>query len=119
MAAQVLLQPGQVAAHHRLQGGVERGRRAALELAISGSTSVAAVTWPLGQISRTRATARASLTRIGVGVDEEHADRLAAARQQLARRRLDLVQVDLGVDRAVGQHPLVDLQPQVARHQGS
>ena len=56
--------------------------------------------------------------RVGIGVDEEHADCLATGSQQGLGLVAYLVEVDRGVNAAIGQHPLVNLQAQGAGHDG-
>ena len=54
--------------------------------------------------------------RVGVGVDEEDTHRFATRFEQRTRLRAHLLQIDQRVQRAIGQHALIDLQPQVARN---
>ena len=59
---------------------------------------------------------RLLIGRIGIGVDKKDTHCLAALGQQGAGLLPDLLQIDRGVDAAVGQHPLIHFESQVARH---
>jgi hypothetical protein len=118
LGTQIAFEPAQVAAHHGLQRGVERGGRAAFELADLGQHFAGRGHVRVGPQLAHRRHGQALVLGVGVGVDEEHAHRLAARFEQRARLGAHLLQVDRRVQRAVGQHALVHLAAQLARHHG-
>ena len=54
--------------------------------------------------------------RVGISVDEEHADGFAPSIEQSLRLHFHLIDVDGCVNVAIGQHTLVHFQAQCTRH---
>jgi hypothetical protein len=113
------LEPVEIAPHQRLHIGVGAGRAGALELADLGRD--------LARQGQRQVRVRAAhnpggtpfMRGIPVGVHERDRDRLdAVALDHLARNRGNRLLVEGHEKLALEIHPLADLAPPVARHQG-
>ncbi len=116
--AQRLFQPIQIARYQWLQIGVQDRSRDPLELTdlrddLGGRRNVR-----VGPEATHRLDRLGLVRCVGVAVDEEDGDRLAARLAQGLGALGDLIERHLRLDRAIGQHPFVHLQAQVARHDG-
>ena len=107
------LQVGQVAAHHRLQPGVQGHGGDALELADLGQDVRRGGHVPVGPDLPHRLQRRLLVGRVGVGVQEGHAAGLGPGLQQGPGPLGRLAGIDLRQHRPVGQHPLGHLQAAV------
>ena len=103
-----------VGGHDRLQIGVDRRRRGALELADFGQHLVRSRDEVVGP-DLAHGGHRATLViGVGVGVDEGDGDARRALVQKIFRRGPDLGRIDRSPDAAVGQRTFVDLDAHVA-----
>ena len=109
--ARLLLQPPQVARHHRRDVGVHRGGRCAFELAVFGQDL---------RRHRHQATCRPQPFRhgglvrgVGVGVQQRHRPRLRLT----TRQRLDLRRIERLDLLSLRPQPPADAHPVGARHQ--
>ena len=108
------LELGEVAADDRLQIGVERRRRRALELAYLGQDLGGDRDVLVGPEPADDARGRCLVLGAGVGVDEADGYGLRAPLDELPRRGLHIPLRQGNEEAAVGEDPLVDLEPQVA-----
>ena len=116
MGAQVAIEALQITAHHRLQSGVERGGRAALEFADFGQHFAGRRHIAVGPDLAHSGDCGLFVAGVGIGVHKEHTHRLAAFGQQSAGLFAHLIQIHRGVQLTVGQHTLVHFQAPSTRH---
>ena len=118
LLSQDALQARQIAPHHRLQSGVQTRRGATLKLPnfrqhLCGHTHVR-----VGPKLLYASFGAQLIEGVGVRVDKKHTNGLTALCQQVLRLGAHLLDVDLGVDLARGEHALVDLESQISGDDG-
>ena len=116
LGTQIAIQPLQITAHHRLQSRVERGRRAALELADLGQHFAGRRHTAVGPDLAHSGDGGLFVAGVGIGMHKEHAHGFAAFGQQGTGLRAHLIQIHGGMQLAIGQHALVHFQTPGAGH---
>ena len=116
LRAEFGFEPVEIVGDDRLQIGVERRRRGALEFADLGQDVARNVDIGVRPDRLQRLCRDPLVLGIGVGVDEGDGDGLGAARQQFARARFTSSGSTAGTDGPVGQHAFAHLDAALARH---
>ncbi len=116
---QALLEVAEVALHQRLQVRVEDRGREPLELPILGDDIERERGGDGGQAPPEKLSELSLVSRIGVCVQETDRDRLGAGRGHGVEDRRDFGRIERTQHRAVGEHALVDLEPERPVDDGS
>jgi hypothetical protein len=116
-AREARLEIGEVALDDALHVDVRDGRRGALELADLGHDLARDRDAHVGRDGAHDLGRALLVQRVGEAVQERDRDRLDAGLGELEGKALDVQEVDLLLDRPVGERPLGDVEAQVTGHE--
>ncbi len=111
---QRIVELAEIAADHRLQIGVERRGRGALEFADLGKDLAGTGDVAIGPDGGRSFQGRDLISRIRIGVDEDDGEGFATGCRELPCGGADLLDIERLADGAVGQRSFIDLEPEIA-----
>ncbi len=117
IGAQLLIELAEIAIDARTDIGIGGDCRGALEFAIFLRQSMRGRDEDAGNLFAHQRLDPLLMRRIAIGMEQQDRDGFDAARFEIARDGPHLLLVERHMDRAIGQHPLLDLEAPGALHQ--